>query len=496
MNSLLNVNADKWVKAIGEWLLLNGFLGLLFLIILGFGCLRLFQPRTKKLLPPGTYGWPLIGETMRSWKSTKPGEFIEKRREKYHHQIFKTSLFGHKMAVMCGPAANKFLFSNEKKLVVTWWPRSVQNIFPSSILTDAGAHAHKLVTSFLRPEALRRYVGLIDGLAQCHFKDEWHGEREVKAFHLIDVYTFMLACRLFAGIEDNPDCISTLAHEFHLLVRGVLQVPLRLPGTRYHRAMKAADEIRKVLGNVVIERRRRAAASSMQDMMSYLLVTPDDKGRLMTEKEILDNMLLLLFAGHDTTTSAITLLVKFLAENSQVHDHVFKEQMEIAKCKGEGEGLNWEDIQKMRFSWNVASEAMRLCPPVGGAFREAISEFTYAGFTIPKGWKIHWRPYTTHSNPNCFVDPEKFDPWRFDRDIPGSFTFVPFGGGPRMCPGKELARLEILVFLHNLVKRFKWESVFPNKEIELDPMPLLRQGLPIRLQPHLTCPSTNNIPAN
>ncbi|KAI6706679.1 hypothetical protein NL676_009641 [Syzygium grande] len=190
----------------------------------------------------------------------------------------------------------------------------------------------------------------------------------------------------------------------------------------------------------------------------------------------------LLIASHDTTSTSITVIVNYLASLPQIYEKVYKEQMEIAKSKAPGELLNWDDIQKMKYSWNVACESMRLTPPARGAFREAITDFTFAGYTIPKGWKMFWTVYTTHKNPKYFPEPEKFDPSRFEGNGPAPFTYVPFGGGPHMCPGKEYARLEILIFIHNLVTKFKLEKVIPDEKFIYNPSPVPANGLLIRLQ--------------
>ncbi|KAG5017068.1 hypothetical protein JHK82_022712 [Glycine max] len=119
-----------------------------------------------------------------------------------------------------------------------------------------------------------------------------------------------------------------------------------------------------------------------------MLVTSDPSVRFMTKMEIIDNILLLLFAAHDTSRSVLSLVMKYLGQLPQVFEHVLKEQLEISQGKEAGQLLQLEDVQKMKYSWNVASEVMRLSLPVSGAYREAKEDFTYADYNIPKGWNI------------------------------------------------------------------------------------------------------------
>ena len=92
--------------------------------------------------------------------------------------------------------------------------------------------------------------------------------------------------------------------------------------------------------------------------------------------------------------------------------------------------------------------------------------------------------FTTHKNPKYFPDPDKFDPSRFEGSGPALYTFVPFGGGSRMRPGREYARLEILVFMYNVVTRFKLEKLIPDEKVIYQASPVPKDGLPVRLLPH------------
>ncbi|KAK1411048.1 hypothetical protein QVD17_37592 [Tagetes erecta] len=312
------------------------------------------------------------------------------------------------------------------------------------------------------------------------------GKKEVKVFQTVKLYAFELACRLFLSLEE-PNHIAKLASLFNIFLKGVISLPIEFPGTRFYRAKRAAEAIITELMKIINVRKMELQEGNAfsHDLLSHLLTSSNESGAYLTEKEIANNILLLLFGGHDTSTVSITLLVKSLGEHPEVYDKVLKEQLEISKAKEVGELLKWGDIQKMKCSWNVVSEVIRVNPPITGAFREALVDIDYAGYTIPKGWKIYWNAASTHRDNANFKNVTLFDPSRFEGSGPTPYTYVPFGGGPRMCLGKEFSRMEVLTFLHNIIINFKWNLLIPNEKIEYDPMATPVKGLPIRLHPHV-----------
>ncbi|KAG9157048.1 hypothetical protein Leryth_009100 [Lithospermum erythrorhizon] len=448
----------------------------------------------KAKLPPGSFGWPVMGETF-EFLFGKPENFVTDRMKKFSPDIFKTRVLGEKTVVICGPNGNKFLFANENKLFTAFRPVPMTRLFRSykdkasqSASRDEAGEKALRQPGFLKPEALVGYLGKMDTIIQELFQAHWQGKDDVKASPFAKTVTLTLACRFFMGTDDAGK-IARLVKHFDDVTQGMHSIVLDFPGMVFYRANKAAAAIRKEL-SVVISKKKKEVASVMasssgqkpvlMDILSYMILATDPNGKFMPEAELADKMMGLLVAGYSTVATAITFLMKYVGENPDIYNLIRQEQMEIAASKKLGEPLQWADVQKMKYSWNVICETMRLTPPIQGTFRQVLQDFTYAGYTIPKGWKLYWTMSSTNKDPSYFKDPEKFDPSRYEGDIV-PYTYVPFGGGPRTCPGKEYARFAILAFLHNVVKRYSWELTMPDEKIIGDMMPTPANGLPIRL---------------
>ena len=296
----------------------------------------LYKPSNTKL-PPGKMGLPIIGESIEYGLAAARGNpqgFIADRMTQYSPDVFRTSLMGENMAVMCGAAGNKFLFSNENKLVKSWWPRSVYKVlyFPSPNDKDSSGAADLMMNmksyliEFVKPDALQQYIPVMDSMAREHIDMDWAPNREVKVFQLVQKYTFALACRLFMYIQGEEN-IAKIAHPFHLIVQGFMSVPIDLPGTGFNRGIKGGKMIREEI-EAVIKRRRtellEKGVSKVPDLLSRMLLSPDEKGRHLNDIEINSYMVGLLLASHDTTSSAITFTLKYLALFPDVHNKVLK----------------------------------------------------------------------------------------------------------------------------------------------------------------------------
>nr|GMD59216.1 beta-amyrin 28-oxidase-like [Ipomoea batatas] len=286
---------------------------------------------SKPNVPPGSTGWPVVGENI-DMVVSGPEKYISDRMKKYSSEVFKTSILGEKMAVFCGAAGNKFLFSNENTLLTTWWPQSVtkpllcptkaQNtILKISLLNRGFSH------EILKPENLRRYVPTMDSMAKEHIAQEWAPSGEVKVYPLSKAYTFALACKLLLSIEGQNE-VKKLSDPFVLITSGMLSLPINFPGTAYNRAMKGGRMVRRQLMEVIKERKAESSLGKVEDegrdLLARLLSATDEEGQHMNEEEICNSIIGLLVASYDTNSAAQTFVLKCLAEYPHIYDQVYK----------------------------------------------------------------------------------------------------------------------------------------------------------------------------
>ncbi|KAJ8545857.1 hypothetical protein K7X08_018440 [Anisodus acutangulus] len=206
-------------------------------------------------------------------------------------------------------------------------------------------------------------------------------------------YIFSLACKLFLSIDDKEK-VERLSKYIEDISTGLLSMPINLPGTTFNRDIRASKEMSEEVQEIINQRKSELLENKVvapDDILSQMLQATNEEEQFWNESDIASYIVGLLQGGYSMVNAAITIIMKYMAEYPVVYSEVLKKQMEIANSKTANDLLNWEDFRKMRYSWNVASEVLRLVPPVHGTFREAIEDITYDGYMIPKGWKLHWK---------------------------------------------------------------------------------------------------------
>lgn len=306
-------------------------LALVIIVVLMF-LFFVFVQKSNVNVPPGSGGWPVIGESIKFfWLG--PQEFIRERTEKYSKDVFQTSLFGQKMTVFCGPIGNKFIFANETKSLASWWPLSVRKalFFPEFVgasTDDVSSLMFCRVRDILKPEALKQYIPIMDSMAREHVESQWAVNEVVKVFPLSKKYTFSLGCRILMGVVD-VELVTRLAKHFNLVTAGLFSVPIDLPGTAYNKGIKGGKLVRAELMKIISERRKEMVESKLEtvnrsDLLSRLMLVTDKNGKFVSEKEITNNIVGLLLASYETTSSAVTFVLKYLSELPHIYDEVYK----------------------------------------------------------------------------------------------------------------------------------------------------------------------------
>ncbi len=300
--------------------------------------------------------------------------------------------------------------------------------------------------------------------------------------HLMKITFSMVARSLFgARLKDEDiDLVSdTICTVQEFIVRQTLQ-PYLNPWFEVSGELRRHEEMRAradaVLMQYIRQRRQQEPGS---DLLQSLMDARYSDGEGMTDELVLSESMQLLVAGHETSSNALSWLLYLLSSRPDCLERV---RQEFDAVLGEAP-LSAADVMKCEYTTQVIQEGLRLYPPFWMIDREAIADDQVGDIAIPKGSMVIVYVYGAHHAPHNWPDPEGFDPERFTRAKLKQltpFTYLPFGGGPRVCIGNQYAMLQILMILSELLRKYDFKLT-PGQRIEARPMVILRPKHGIRM---------------
>ena len=385
--------------------------------------------------------------------------FTQQRFEQYG-DVFETRLLAQRIVFIRGEKAIGDLLSQGDALE-GWWPESVRQLLGNRSLANRSGPGHRarrrVVGQLFSSSALERYTPSINALIEEVSNDLLEAATAIPLADRMRRFAFAVIAGTVLGLDEtNRDA---LFEDFEIWTRALFSIPVALPGTPFAKAMAARQRLLKRLKTVLMEGDQSRGGL---DLLSDGL---DEEGIPLDDDDLAEQLLLLLFAGYETTASSLSCLFRALLINPEV--------------------ANWlqSDLEggspAPRLDATVL-EVMRLTPPVGGFFRRSLSPVQLAGVEVPENSVI--QVVLTPSHPADATDLAAFRP---QRHLDGSFdqTLLPFGGGQRVCLGKALAQLEIRLMAVRLLSSLKLE-LLPDQDLSLQliPSPMPRGGLMVQAQ--------------
>ncbi len=222
----------------------------------------------------------------------------------------------------------------------------------------------------------------------------------------------------------------------------------------------------------IIDARRRSQ-EDRGDLLSMMLLAEDEDGHHMTDKQLRDEVVTLVLAGHETTANGLTWAWYLLSQNpaieAKLHD-------EVDRVLG-GRLPTLDDLRQLEYTDMVFKEAVRLYPPIPTFGRQSLVPVTLGGYTLPAGAVILISPHIVHRDSRWWDDPETFKPERFAKDneqLIAKYAYLPFGGGPRICIGNSFAQMEAVLLLATMARQYRLRLNPVDQEVVPQPTLTLR----------------------
>jgi cytochrome P450 len=336
----------------------------------------------------------------------------------------------------------------------------------------------------------QRLAALVQGMTEGAQEVERRWETFLREGHELEITTEMT--RLTLQIVGRVLLSTDLSQRNDQLRRNLLialehidyrmskpfSFPEVIPTRRNRRFIRALSQLDAFVFGLI--RERRAAQSDMGDLLAMLLLAHDEEtGETMSDRQVRDEVMTILLAGHETSGVALAWTWYLLSQHLEVERRL---HAELDAVLG-GRTPSFDDLPQLRYTRMVIEETLRLYPPAWGIARQSIAQDEIGGYHIPKGVQLMVSQYVTHRHPDFWERPEAFEPERFRPECTAKrpkFAYYPFGGGPRVCIGNQFALMEMQLILATLAQRYQL-SLVPGHRVEVQPLIILRPRYGMRM---------------
>ncbi|CAD6250527.1 unnamed protein product [Miscanthus lutarioriparius] len=437
--------------------------------------------------PRGSFGWPLVGETigfLRPHASNTTGDFLHSHITRYG-AVFKSHLFGAPTVVSCDEELNHFVLQNEERLFQCSYPGPIRGILGGSSLLVVTGERHRrirgMALAFVASTGLRpAYLADVDRAARAVVAS-WRGRCAAAFCDEAKQFAFGAIVEQVVGLSPEAPLIRRLLEHYSTFMKGLVSLPLNIPGTPYARAVEARRKISLTLEEIMDERWKGDDGSFRKSAFIDGLIANSELSHDDKVTFVLDSLL----AGYETTSVLLSMLVYFVGQSPQCLEQLKVEHESIRSSKATDEFLTAEEYRKMEYTQRVINETLRCGNIVKFVHRKALKDVRYKEYVIPAGWKVLPILGSVHLDPALYKNPQEFDPCRWeglDQTSSGK-KFAPFGGGLRLCPGSELGKVEAAFFLHHLVLQYSWR--LDGEDVPMaHPYVEFNKGLPIEIWCH------------
>jgi cytochrome P450 len=404
-------------------------------------------------------------------------------REAYG-DVYRLNVFGVHLYVTAGADMAEQVLVNRDRVFANGpaWSHFIGPFFHRGImLLDFDEHLHhrRILQHAFTNDALRSYHSVMAPDIRRNLA-EWDTHGEVRLHHRFKALTLDLALETFVGVDLSAEEQREVNTAFIAAVRaGTSIIRKPVPGTPWAKGLRARAFLESFFRSHLPAKRRDGGES--RDLFAQLCRAQAEDGSQFSDDDIVNHMIFLLMAAHDTTTITMSSMAYHLATHPEWQERAREESLAAGD-------VDFDGVMGLEVLDRVMKESMRLCSPVPSLPRVAVRDTEIGGFPVPAGSFVTVSPYMNHYLPELWPDPTRFDPDRFAperrEDRSHRLAFEPFGAGVHKCIGMHFAGMQVRAIFHELLRTYRW-SVPEGYEwpLDLTALPYPRDGVPVTLEP-------------